>query len=98
MPIKKEKFQYFGDFLFELRRKTKKTATAVAKELGVHPTTYASWERGQNMPGEDRIPNLALALESTRDALFARRQEALEEEQERKKQDERLYRRIVDTK
>lgn len=59
----------------EIRKYRKKkglTQVAVAKEMGVAPSTIAQWETGARNPNIRQVPMLATVLECTLDELFGK--------------------------
>lgn len=50
---------YIGENLKYLRKRKGITQTALAKELGVPVNTYNAWEKGVNIPRDDKKKDIA---------------------------------------
>ncbi|MHA7139829.1 helix-turn-helix domain-containing protein [Rossellomorea arthrocnemi] len=60
----------FGSRLRHLRKLRKKRIDAIAKSLGIHRSTYNSYELGYRLPEPPKIKELARVLETSTDYLL----------------------------
>lgn len=64
----------FSNRLKELRSNKHRTQKEIAKDLGVAPTTYASWEQGKREPDQSATLKIANYYGVTLDYLYGRNQ------------------------
>lgn len=78
---------YFGERIFELRRKKGLTQDALAEALNVTAQAVSKWERGESMPDVALLPKLAELFDTTIDSLFGREKNPIVEYVPEKKRD-----------
>ncbi|AYE38435.1 XRE family transcriptional regulator [Companilactobacillus zhachilii] len=64
----------FSNRLKDLRNNKHRTQKEIAKDLGVAPTTYASWEQGKREPDQAATLKIANYYGVTLDYLYGRNQ------------------------